>query len=158
MKKIIIIGSPGSGKSIFAKELAAKLNIPMYHLDMIRHDKDANPLSQDIFDEKLDKILHQDSFIIDGNYQRTMEKRISFADTIFLFDIDTDICLQGIKERIGKESVDNPFVSKTLDNEFYEYVKSFKDEYTPEIYKILSKYKDKEIIIFKKREDKYKYL
>ncbi|MFW5904155.1 MAG: AAA family ATPase [Candidatus Saliniplasma sp.] len=31
--KIAIIGSPGSGKSTFAKKLGKKLNIPVYHLD-----------------------------------------------------------------------------------------------------------------------------
>ena len=35
MKKIIIIGSPGAGKSIFSKKLKDVTNFPLYHLDML---------------------------------------------------------------------------------------------------------------------------
>ena len=35
MKKIIVIGPGGSGKSYFSKELSKILDIPVYHLDNI---------------------------------------------------------------------------------------------------------------------------
>ena len=40
MKKVIIIGSPGSGKSTFAKKLRDITNLPLYHLDMLYHNED----------------------------------------------------------------------------------------------------------------------
>lgn len=57
MRKIIIIGCPGAGKSYFAKKLHSISGIPLYHLDMIWHRKDKTHLSRTEFDEQLKKIL-----------------------------------------------------------------------------------------------------
>ena len=40
MKKIIVIGCPGSGKSTFSRELHNKTSIPLYHLDMMYWNAD----------------------------------------------------------------------------------------------------------------------
>ena len=53
MKKIIIIGCPGSGKSTFARKLSDITNIPLYHLDMIWHKPDKTTLTKEEFDEQL---------------------------------------------------------------------------------------------------------
>ena len=71
MKKIIVIGSPGAGKSTFARKLREKTGIPLYYLDMLWHKPDRTNVSQEEFDAGLDSILCQDEWIIDGNYLRT---------------------------------------------------------------------------------------
>lgn len=83
MKKIIIIGCPGSGKSTFARKLSDITNIPLYHLDMIWHKPDKTTLTKEEFDEQLRDLLQKSEWIIDGNYQRTLEVRIKECDTIF---------------------------------------------------------------------------
>ena len=75
MKKIIIIGCSGSGKSTFARKLSAKINIPLYYLDMIWYKPDKTTLTKKEFDEQLGALLDKDMWIIDGNYQRTLEMR-----------------------------------------------------------------------------------
>ena len=35
MKKVIVIGCPGSGKSTFARALAEKTGLPLHYLDMM---------------------------------------------------------------------------------------------------------------------------
>ena len=35
MKKILVIGCPGAGKSVFSRRLSKILGIPVYHLDMV---------------------------------------------------------------------------------------------------------------------------
>ena len=40
MKRVIIIGCPGSGKSTFARELHARTNLPLYYLDMLYWNAD----------------------------------------------------------------------------------------------------------------------
>lgn len=52
MKKIIVIGSPGAGKSVFSKKLHDITNIKLYHLDMMYHKKDGTHISK----EELPKI------------------------------------------------------------------------------------------------------
>ena len=40
MEKIIVIGSPGAGKSSFSKKLKNITKLPLYHIDMLYHKKD----------------------------------------------------------------------------------------------------------------------
>ena len=110
MNKIIVIGCPGSGKSTFARKLSALLNLPLYYLDMIWHKPDKTTITQKEFDIKLNKILKEYRWIIDGNYQRTLEMRLKKCDSVFLFDISTELCLEGAKSRIGKQRVDLPWL------------------------------------------------
>ena len=71
MKKIVIIGSPGAGKSTFARKLHEKTGLPLVYLDSIWHKADRTHISREEFDIRLDEILSLDSWIIDGNYSRT---------------------------------------------------------------------------------------
>ena len=106
MKKIIIIGCPGSGKSTFARKLSAKTNIPLYYLDMIWHKPDKTTVTEKEFDEKLKNLMQKDEWIIDGNYMRTLEMRLKECDTVFLLDIPIRICLESAESRIGKKRQD----------------------------------------------------
>lgn len=72
MKRVIVIGCPGAGKSTFASKLAAKTRLPLYYLDMIWHRADRTVIGRDEFDRQLDKLVNEDEWIIDGNYARTL--------------------------------------------------------------------------------------
>ena len=50
--KIMIIGSPGSGKSTFARKLRDKTGLPLFYLDMIKHKPDRTTISSEEFDKK----------------------------------------------------------------------------------------------------------
>ncbi len=159
MKKIIIIGCPGSGKSTFAVKLSDKLQLPLYHLDLIYHKPDKTTVSRDEFDRKLTEIMQTDTWIIDGNYSRTVEMRLKECDTVFLLDFPTDICIEGAKSRVGVKQPSLPWVETELDPEFGEFIINFKATTLPKIYGLLEKYKQgKEIVVFKSREETDKYL
>ncbi len=66
-KRIMIIGSPGSGKSTFARKLRDKSGLPLFYLDMIKHKSDRTEISSEEFDMKLMEILRFPEWIIDGN-------------------------------------------------------------------------------------------
>ncbi len=38
MKRVMIIGAPGTGKSTFAKKLAEETGLPLIHIDYYYHD------------------------------------------------------------------------------------------------------------------------
>ena len=101
MKKIIVIGCPGSGKTTFAEKLRDKIGMPLFYLDALWHKSDRTHISREEFDLRLGEILYRDSWIIDGNYSRTLERRIAACDTVFLFDLPVEACLAGAKARIG---------------------------------------------------------
>lgn len=93
MKKIIVIGCPGSGKSTFSQELHKKTNIPLYHLDMLFWNADKTTVEKSVFLERLNELLDKDEWILDGNFNSTMELRMSRCDTVIFLDYPPDICL-----------------------------------------------------------------
>ncbi len=157
MKRILIIGCPGSGKSTFARKLHALTNIPLYYLDMLYHNADKTTVTCDVFDSRLEEILQKDTWIIDGNYSRTMERRLCFCDTVFFFDLPSEVCLDGVLQRRGKPREDMPWIETEEDKEFTDYIKDFSSQKKPQITEILSKYGGVRIITFRSREEADSY-
>ena len=158
MKKIIVIGCPGSGKSTFSLALGEKTSIPVYHLDMMFWNEDGTTVDKETFLHRLRIVIREECFIIDGNYSSTMDERISAADSVFFLDYPVDICLSGVRERIGKPRKDMPWTEREEDGEFIEYIKNFERDQRPKILELLRKYSDKSITVFKSRSDADKYL
>lgn len=158
--KSIVIGCPGSGKSTFSQKLNKVLNIPIFHLDMLYHNVDGTHISKEELEEKLKKIFQEnEEWIIDGNYQRTLEMRMKECDTIFLLDYPIEVCLAGAESRVGKKRDDLPWVEEKLDDEFKQVILNFSKEKLPHIYELIENYKNnKKIVIFKSREVADKYL
>ncbi len=158
MKKVIVIGCSGAGKSTFSRMLRDKTGLPLYYLDMLWHKPDRTTYTTEEFDEKLEKLLALDEWILDGNYNRTLEMRLKECDTVFLFDFPTEECLQGVRNRIGTVREDMPWVEIEEDEEFMDWIRNFHNNQLPKAYELLEKYGDKNIVIFKSREDEYRYL
>ena len=81
-----MIGCPGSGKTTFSEKLRDRLDLPLYYLDAIWHKPDRTHISREEYDGRLSEILKEDRFIIDGNYNRTLEPRLAAADTVFFLE------------------------------------------------------------------------
>ena len=152
MKKVIVIGCPGSGKSRFSRALHHKTGIPLYHLDMMYWNPDKTTVEKRVFRKRLDEVLRKDEWIIDGNYGSTMELRMNACDTVVFLDYPLEVCLDGIKERRGKPRSDMPWVETGEDEEFIEFIKSYNREQRPKVMALLEKYGDKTVYVFTSRE------
>ena len=152
MKKVIVIGCPGSGKSTVSRALHNKTGIPLYHLDMMYWNADKTTAEKSVFLERLSTVLEKDEWIIDGNYGSTMELRMAACDTVIFLDYPLDVCLDGIKERRGKPRSDMPWIETEEDTDFIEFIKNYNEQQKPKVLELLEKYSDKNIIIFKGRE------
>ena len=89
MRKVMIIGCPGSGKSTFARALHAATGLPLYYLDMLYWNADKTTVSKEVFRGRLREILDTDAWILDGNYGSTIEIRLEACDTVFFLDYPT---------------------------------------------------------------------
>ena len=154
MKRIIVIGCPGSGKSTVSRALHNKTGIPLYHLDMMYWNADKTTVEKSVFLERLSAVLEKDEWIIDGNYGSTMELRMAVCDTVFLFDLPVEVCLDGAISRIGKGRYDIPWIETELDLSFMREIEEFPNKNLPTIYALIDKYKDgKTVVVFKSREE-----
>lgn len=85
-----------------------------------------------------------------ANHRYSHEK----ADTIILFDLPTEVCLEGAIARIGTKREDLPWVEteETLESGFRQWMEPFSEKQLPEIYALLDNYGEKDIVIFKSGE------
>ena len=140
MKKIIVIGCPGSGKSTFSRELHNILGVPLYHLDMLFWNEDKTNVGREVLIERLIEVFKKDCWIIDGNYGSTMELRIEKCDTIVFLDYPVEVCIEGVKNRQGKHRSDMPWVAtEDDDKDFIEFIKNYNQESRPKVIKLLEK-------------------
>jgi len=158
MKKVIVIGCPGSGKSTFSKKLHKITHIPLFHLDMMYWNSDGSKVEKSVFLSRLSDALAKDKWIIDGNYSSTMELRLYACDTVIFLDYPQSVCLDGVRERRGKPRSDIPWTEKEEDSEFIEFIKSYNSQQKPIVLELLEKYRDKKVIIFKSRRQADEFL
>ena len=159
MKRVMVIGCPGAGKSTFSRKLQEKTGLPLYYLDMIWHRPDRTNVSREEFDERLGEITRRDQWILDGNYLRTMKVRLEASDTVFLLDYPLEVCLEGAISRIGKRLGDLPWVETELDPEFRQWILDFQKDQMPEIRRLLEQYGvGREVNVFCSREEGEMYL
>ena len=158
MKRIMIIGCPGSGKSTFARALAAKTGLPLYYLDMMYWNPDRTTKPKEEFRAALRETVALPEWIIDGNYGSTLEVRMEACDTVIFLDYPVAVCIAGVEERRGKPRPDMPWVEVEPDLEFIEFIKKYNEESRPKVIELLEKYKEKNIIIFKSRAEADEYL
>ena len=153
MKKVIVIGCPGSGKSTFSRALHQKTGLPLHHLDMMFWNADKTTVEKRVFLERLSAVLQEDAWIIDGNYASTMEERMVACDTVIFLDYPPEICLSGIRERVGKPRADMPWVEDGEDEEFLAFVRNFNREQRLRILELLATHSDKTVVILSDRAE-----
>lgn len=163
MKRIIVIGCGGAGKSTFSRKLSDKLDIPVYHLDKLFWNKGWVETPQEKFDSYIKEILNKDKWIMDGNYLRTLDLRAENADTIIFIDMPTYLCLYRIMKRrliyIGRSRPDITVgCPEGMDFEFFKWVLTYNKKIRPTILNKMKEYKEKNVIIFNNRKDVKKFI
>lgn len=164
MKKIAIIGSGGSGKSTLARKLGAILHIKVIHLDAlfwkpgwVGVPKEEQRLVQS-------ELVKRETWIIDGNYGGTMDKRLNNADTIIFLDIPRAICAyRVIKRWIQYRNKTRPDMGEGCEEkislEFLKWVWEYPKAKKPVILqKMNALSKEKKVIILKTPKEVEQFL
>lgn len=87
MKRIVIIGAPGAGKSTLARTLHTITKLPVIHLDTLFWKPRWRELPKAAWIALQQEIVQGEEWIIDGTYQSTMNIRLEAADTVIFLDM-----------------------------------------------------------------------
>lgn len=92
MRKVVIIGPAGAGKSTLARELGAILHMDVFHLDRYFWQPGWKERPKDARVEKLQELVQQDRWIIEGAYFSTSDIRLQSCDTVIVLDMPLYLC------------------------------------------------------------------
>lgn len=104
MNRVLIIGSPGAGKSTFAQRLAGRTGLPLVHLDDLYWERGWKQVERGVWRSRLSDALTGERWILDGNFSSTLLRRAYRADTVFFLRPPRWQCLWRAfwRERLGR--------------------------------------------------------
>lgn len=145
-RRILIVGSGGAGKSTLSRQLAEQWDLPVIHLDALFWQPGWNPTPRPEFMEKVKIELTKPEWIIDGNYDSSIELRAQYADLIIFLDFSNILCLYRACKRAWKyRGTTRPDMGKDclekMDWEFARWIWRFPKDARPKIVSLLSKAK-----------------
>lgn len=142
LQRTLVLGSSGSGKSTFARQLAQLLQVRVIHLDSFFWQPNwvATPAHE--WQQKLDSLLHINSWVMDGNYTASLDLRLSFADTVIFLDFNRLICVSRCIKRLLQNWGRNrqelaPGCYEKMDWEFFKWIWNYPSDIKPHILKRL---------------------
>ncbi|MGO4370497.1 DNA topology modulation protein [Paenibacillus sp. 2TAB19] len=159
MKRVLIIGSAGAGKSTLSRKLSHLIEVPVIHLDRYYWQPNWVATPNDEWDEVVKSFAEQEAWIMDGNYSRTLDLRISRADTVIFLDAPRLLCMYRIiKRRMQYQGRTRPDLNEQcpekLDWSFIVWVWNYRKRNRPTILRKLEAIEgEKTIIIAKSRKE-----
>ncbi len=164
MKRIAIVGCPGSGKTTVAFQMKAITGLPIEHLDYYYHQlKYGYYDDKEVWIKKAEVIIKKPKWIMDGNYSSTFEQRFKRADLIIFFDYPRWLTMYRVIKRRwqfnNKKRLEMPddWVEK-VDWEFLKYVWRFKGKSHSKITAALEKFSDTPVVVLKNPSETENYL
>ena len=164
MERVMIIGCGGSGKSTLARRLGEKTGLPVVHLDRIWWEPgNWQHLSREEFDERLRAEVEKPRWILDGNFNRTIELRLEKCDTVIYLDFPRLVCLFSWIRRVitnwGHAREDMAQGCKEwFDPEMARWIWKFNGQNRKRYYELLSGTEGKRVYILKSRREVKKFL
>ncbi|MEL6477405.1 MAG: DNA topology modulation protein FlaR [Pseudomonadota bacterium] len=86
MRRVMVIGGSGAGKSTFARGLGARLALPVVHLDQLFWEPGWVAADEAVFLARVEAAVAGEAWVIEGNYSRTWPMRLARADTVIFLD------------------------------------------------------------------------
>jgi adenylate kinase family enzyme len=157
MKRVLILGCGGSGKTTLARTLGERLGLPVVHLDRHYWRPGWTEPSKEAWRAQVDALTAQPEWIMDGNYGGTVSARLAAADTAIVLDFPTRICLWRVVRRLiasyGRVRPDLPEGCPDRFNlEFLRYVARFRRESRPRLMAAVEAFEGRRIVLPRPRD------
>jgi adenylate kinase family enzyme len=159
MKKVLVIGAGGSGKSTLSRTLGQKLGLDVLHLDKYYWRAGWKEPPKDEWLQTVAELLKRESWIIDGNYSGTLEQRVAACDTIVFLDLARLVCVwRVVKRRLLYRHHNRPDMAEgcaeRLNLEFFLWIMNYSQRTRPKVVRLIeANRKLKKIVWLKSRKD-----
>lgn len=145
MKRVLVIGSGGAGKSTFSHRLGRRLGLEVIHLDVAYWMPGWVEPPKDVWARKVDELCSRDSWVMDGNYSGTLEARLAACDTVVFLDLPRTVCVwRVLKRRVMYRHTPRPDVAEgcpeTVNAEFLLWVWNYPVRSRPKVLALLGKH------------------
>lgn len=162
MQRVLILGSPGAGKSTFSHRLAARCGLHVVHLDQHYWQPGWREPDADVWHETIKRLLAQPRWIMDGDYGGTLDMRLREADTVFFLDLPRWLCIMRVLKRIrttyGRTRPDlADGCPERFDWEFMKYVWNYPSNRRPGLVAKLETFEG-QVLTFRKSREIESYL
>ena len=164
MKRILVIGSGGAGKSTVAIKLGQSLNLEVHHLDKYYWRPGWVKPSPEEWLRTVSELINRESWIIDGNYGGTLEQRLQRCDTIVFLDLPRLVCLWRVVKRNfrycngGRPDIAEGCPEK-LDFEFVRWIWNYSRRSRPRIVELIRAHGEgKRLVWLRSSRDVEKFL
>jgi adenylate kinase family enzyme len=152
MKRILIIGSGGAGKSTFALKLQALTGIELIHLDKLYWKPNWVEPSKDEWKQTIENLLEKDSWIMDGNYSGTLKMRLAACDTAIFLDLPRTICVwRAFKRFLLDKKNGRPDLAEGCDEQFdlkfYKWIWNYPTRSKPKVEALFEQFQNTKKII-----------
>jgi len=164
MRRVLVIGSGGSGKSTVSAKLGELLNLEVNHLDKLYWRAGWVEPETDEWIKTITNLIERDSWIIDGNYSGTLKLRLQRCDTVVFLDLSRVLCMWRIVKRFfvyrgGTRPDVAEDCPESLNFEFVSWVWNYPRRSRPKVIKRLQEHAEgKQIFWLRTRSDVQRFL
>jgi len=110
LKRINVVGTSGSGKTTFARELAELLNLPCCEMDQLFWKTDWRESSYEELFRKVREVTSQRRWVLDGNYTRTTPIKWEQVQLVIWLDLS----FVRTVFRVSKRTIHRAFTQQEL--------------------------------------------
>ena len=99
MKRVLVIGSGGAGKSTFSRRLGERLGLAVIHLDVEHWRPGWVEPPKEEWRGAVEELCARESWVMDGNYSGTLAARLAACDTVIFLDLPRIVCVWRVFKR-----------------------------------------------------------
>ena len=164
MRRILVIGIPGAGKSTFARKLAERTGLPLIHLDKEFWQPGWRITPREEWRAKVAALVAHEAWVMDGNYGASLDLRLPRADTLAWFDYPRRVALRRVLWRVastyGRVREDlAPGCPERFDMEFLRYVWDFRGKERSQVVSMLASHGGHlQPVVFRRDRDAARFL
>ncbi len=163
MKRVMIVGQPGGGKSWLAREIGLRTGLPVFHMDLI-HWKPGWVMRDDA--ERLamaTEVELREAWVFEGGFSTTYAHRLSRADTLIVLDTPFlrrvwRVFTRTLKQ-MGRSRPDLPEdCPERFDTEFWTYIWRTRHSARAKNLALIDKAGGKKVYLLRSRRDVRRFL